>query len=129
MSDMEDLDVLLGNVQGNAQVRDENVSDADFDLVSRRQEGDANLVGKNVRSLLITNVSEKSEITAETSRANNEEISSQKSRKFEGRKSDLNLHILVDTINSAIDEKVIPTIKIAIGGQNLATNYKFRPSV
>ena len=56
MSDIENLDVMLGNVQGNDLSRHENASDADFDLGSRRQEGEANLVGENVRSLLITNV-------------------------------------------------------------------------
>ena len=32
MSDIENLDVLLGNYQESDQVRDENFSDADFDL-------------------------------------------------------------------------------------------------
>ena len=31
MSDNEKLDVMPGSFQGNDQVRDENVSDADFD--------------------------------------------------------------------------------------------------
>ena len=32
MSDIENLDVLLGNYQESDQVRDETFSDADFDL-------------------------------------------------------------------------------------------------
>ena len=113
MSDIENLDVMLGNFHGNNQVRDENESDADFDLESRRQQGETNLVEVNFRSLLTTNVSENSEITAETSRAINSKISSQMSKKLEELKSDLNSH-LFNVINSAIEEKVIPSIKNAM---------------
>ena len=75
MSDIENLDVMLGNFRGKNQVGDENMSDADFDLESRRQQGETNLVEGNFRSVLNTNVSENREITAETSRAINSEIS------------------------------------------------------
>ena len=54
MSDIENLDVMPGNIQGNDQVGEENVSDADFDLGSRRHQGEENLVGGNFRSLLNT---------------------------------------------------------------------------
>ena len=108
---------MLGNFRGNNQIRDENISDADFDLESLRQQEETNLVEGNFRSLLNTNVSENSEITAETSRAINSEISSQMSSKLEDMKSDLNSHIL---INSAIEEKLIPS-KNAIG-ENSAEN-------
>ena len=43
------------------------------------------------------------------------------SRKLEEMKSDLNLHIL-DVLNSAIEEKVIPSIRNAAEGQNSAKN-------
>ena len=43
------------------------------------------------------------------------------SRKLEEMKSDLNSHIL-DVINSAIEEKVIPSIKNAVGSQTSARN-------
>ena len=82
MSDIEYLDVMLGNFRENDQVTEENVSDADFNLVSRKQQHEANLVGENFRSLLNTNVSEINEINAETSRAIDSEISSQMSRKL-----------------------------------------------
>ena len=36
MSDIENLDVLLGIYQESDQVRDENLSNTDFDLESRR---------------------------------------------------------------------------------------------
>ena len=119
MSDIENLDVMLGNFQGNDQVRDEHVSDADFDLVSMREQGEMNLVGENFRLLLNTNVSENSRITVEISRAIISEIFSQMSRNFEEMKSTLNSHIL-DAINSPIEDKVIPSIKNAVGRQNSA---------
>ena len=71
---IENLDVMLGNFRGRNQVGDENMSDADFDLESRRQQGETNLVEGNFRSVLNTNVSENREITAETSRAINSEM-------------------------------------------------------
>ena len=114
MSDIQNLDAILGNFQGKYQIRDENICDGDFDLESRRQQEETNLVEGNFRSLLITNVSENSDFTGETSRAINSENSSQMSRKIEEMKSDLNSQILV-FINSAIEEKVIPSIKNAIG--------------
>ena len=67
MSDIENLDVMLDNYQESDQVRDENVSDADFDLESRRPQKETNSIRENFRSLLNTNLSENSEITAETS--------------------------------------------------------------
>ena len=122
MSDIENLDVLLGNFQGNDQVRDEIISEAAFDLDSSRQHGGSNLVEGNFRPLLNTSfLSEKSGSTAETSRAIYSEISSKMSIKLEEMKSDLNSHIL-DVINSAIKEKVIPSIKKAEGGKNSAKN-------
>ena len=112
---------MLGNYQENEQFREGNVSDREIDLESEGQQRDANPVERNFRSLLNTNLSENSEITAETSRAINSEISSQMSRKLEGMKSDLNSHIL-EVINSAIEGKVIPRIISVLGDQNAARN-------
>ena len=121
MSDIQHLDVMLGNYQESDQVRYGNLSDADFDSESRRPQKETNSISGNLRSLLSTNPSENSEITTETSRAINSEISSQMSRKLEEMKSDLNSHIL-KVIDSAIEEKVIPSIRNALGGQNSAEN-------
>ena len=66
-------------------------------------------------------MSENSEIVAETSRAINSESSSQMSGKFEEMKWDFNSHIFYK-INSAIGEKVIPSIKNAIESQKSAKN-------
>ena len=127
MSDIEILDVMLGYFQEIDQVRDESASEVDFDVESRRRQGGSNKVEGDFRTLLITNASKNSELTAWTSRAINFETSSQMSRKLEETKSDLNSHI-VDLINSALAEKVIPSIKSAIEGQNSAktTNLDLR---
>ena len=117
MSDIENLDVMLGNYQESDQIRDENLSNTDFDLESRRPQRETNSISGNFRSILNTNTSENSEITAETSRAKNSEISSQMSRKLEEMRSDLNSHIL-NAIDAAIEEKVIPSIRNALESQN-----------
>ena len=68
-----------------------------------------------------TNLSENSCLTVETSRAISSEISSQMSRKFEEMQSSLNSQIL-DVINTAIDTRVLPSIKNAVRRQNSAKN-------
>ena len=121
MSDIENLDVTLGNYQEDDQVRDEDIGNTDFDLESRRPQRETNSISGNFRSILNTNVSENSEITVETSRAINSEISSQMSRKLDEMRSDLNSHIL-NAIDSAIEEKVIPSIRNALESQNSSKN-------
>ena len=126
MSDIKNLVVMLGNYQESDQVKDENVSDEDLGD-SKRLQKETKSIRRNFRSLLNTDLSENSEITAETSRAINSEISSQMSKKLEEMKSDLNSHIL-DVINPAIEEKVITSIENAMGVQNPAesTNLDLR---
>ena len=72
MSDIENLDVMLGNYQDDEQFRE-----GDIDLGSEGRQRNTVPVESNYRSLLNTNLSENSEITIETSRAINSEISSQ----------------------------------------------------
>ena len=112
MSDIESLDVMLGSHSRNALEELREASEIEIDLESRGHQQSANFAGDNFRSLLNTNESGISEITAETSRAINSEISSQMSEKFEEVKSDFNSHIL-EVISSAIQEKVHPSIKNA----------------
>ena len=69
--------------------------------------------GENFRSLLNTNTSLNSEITAETSRAIISEISSQMSKKFEEVSIDVNAQVL-EAIISVIEEKALPTIQNAL---------------
>ena len=118
-SDIENLDVMLGNYSRNELVEERNNSLIDLDLESGRQQ--QSRTENNFRSLLKTNLSENSEFTAETNRLINSEISSQMSRKLEGLKSDLNSHIL-DVINSVLEEKVLPSMKNAIEMKNSVQN-------
>ena len=64
MSDIKNLDVMLVNFHGDDQVRDENVSETEFDSESRRRQKRTNMIEGNFRTLLNTKVSENSEITA-----------------------------------------------------------------
>ena len=124
MPDIENLDVMLGNYT-NSEIRDqETVDQIEIDPESRRRHWDLDQNDENYRSLLNTNLSENSEITAETSRMINSEISSQMSRKIEEMKSDLNSHIL-EVINSAIDEKILPSIENVITNNRAAKNTKW----
>ena len=108
MSDIENLDVMLGNYP-NSEIRGEDAIDQmEIDPESRGRQQDLDQNEPNYRSLLNTNLSENSEISVETSRMINSEISSQMSRKIEEMKSDLNSHIL-EVINSAIEERILPS--------------------
>ena len=110
MSDIENLDVMLGKY-ANSDFRDRDIVDQiEIDPESNRRQQGIDQKESNYRSLLNTNLSENSEITVETSRAISSEISAQMSRKLEEMKSDLNSHIL-EVINSAIDEKILPSIE------------------
>ena len=121
MSDIENLDVMFGRYQRDKCVMQKGKSENEMDLKSNRQDERLNQNDGDYRSYLNTYLSENSGLTVETSRAISSEISSQMSRKLEEMKSDLKLHIL-DTYNSAIEEKVIPSIENAIGGHNSAKN-------
>ena len=110
MSDIENLDVMLGAYSRNDLVEDENNTEPEVDLESGRLQRSEGQTESNFRSLLNTNPSENSEITVETNRLINSEISSQMSRKLEELKTDLNSHIF-DVINSALEERVLPSIK------------------
>ena len=124
MSDIENLDVMLGKYQENEQFRVGNITEGEIDLESQRRQRGTAPVDSNYRSLLNTNLSENSEITIETSRAINSEFSSQMSRKLEEMKSDLNSHIL-EVINSAIEDKILPSIENVITSSKEAKNTKW----
>ena len=124
MSDIENLDVMLGNY-ANSDIRDqETVDQMEIDPESSKRQQGFGQEESNYRSLLNTNLSENSEITVEFSRAISSEISSQLSRKLEEMKSDLNSHIL-KAINSAIDEKILPSIENVIANKREAKNTKW----
>ena len=68
LSDIENLDVMLGNYS-NSEIREqEAVDQIEIDPESRRRQQDLDQNERNYRSLLNTNLSENSEITVETTR-------------------------------------------------------------
>ena len=105
MSDIENLDVMLGSYQRYNSEMQDRTSENEIDSESNRREGSSNQNENNYRSYLNTNLSENSCLTVETSKAISSEISSQMSRKFEEMQSGLNSQIL-DVINTAIDTSV-----------------------
>ena len=104
MSDIENMDGILGSFPEEVFDRQESIEELESEF---RWEGLQREIsqGENFRSLLNTNTIENSEITAETSRAINSEISSQISKNLDEVRMDQN------AINSAIEEKVLPTIQ------------------
>ena len=83
---------------------------------SEELHGNVNPIGEDFRSLLETNSRENSEITSERTRLINAETASQMSKKLKEIKTDLNSQIL-QPINSAITEKVFPTLQTSLGMQ------------
>ena len=121
MSDIENLDVMLGSYQRDNSLAQNENDEGEIDLRSTRHEENANQNESDYRSYLNTNLSENSCLTVETSRAISSEISSQMSRKFEEMQFSLNSQIL-DVLNTAIDTRVLPSIKNAVRRQNSAKN-------
>ena len=121
MSDIENLDVMLGSYQRDTCETQNGNDEGEIDLRSTRHEENANQNGNDYRSYLNTNLSENSCLTVETSRAISSEVASQMSRKFEEMQSSLNSQIL-DVINTAIDTRVLPSIKNAVRRQASAKN-------
>ena len=126
MSDVENLDVMIGTYTPNELDERENNSGLEMDLGSGRRRKNTDLVGENIRSSLNANMSVNSEITAESSRAINSEISPRMSRRFEEIKSNLNSHIL-EVLNAAIEEKVSPTIRSVVEISEGAKSTKWGP--
>ena len=121
ISDIENLDVMLGSYQrDNCDVQD-RTSENEMDLESNRREESSNHNENDYRSYLKTNISEKSGLTVGTRRAIRSKISSQISRKLEEMQTNLITHIL-EAINTVIERKVLPSIKNAIKTQNSAEN-------
>ena len=120
MSDIENLDVMLGSYQReNNEFRSEN-NENTLDQRSNEREGQDRNVD-DYRTFLNNNPSETSCLTIETSRAISSEISSRMSSKFQEMQTSLNSQIL-DVINTAIDTRVLPSIKNAVKRQNSAKN-------
>ena len=112
MSDIENLDVMLGSYQReNNEFRSEN-NENTLDQRSNEREGQDRNV-EDYQTFLNNNPSENSCLTIETSRAISSEISSQMSRKFQEMQTSLNSQIL-DVINSAIGTGCFPASKMLL---------------
>ena len=92
MSDVENVDVMLGSYSRNNGDDDQSENEIDLDSESSRPQRNSNMTGEDFRSLL-TNSRENSEITIEKTRLINEEISSQITRKLNEIRTSLNSQI------------------------------------
>ena len=116
MSDLENVDIMLGNYSRNELDSQLGEKETELDLESNGLQA-ANPIREDFRSLINTNSRENSELTIETARLINNEITSQVTRKLDEIRSDLNTQIL-EVINSAITEKVLPSIQNVLGVQS-----------
>ena len=115
MSDVENVDVMLGSYSRNNGEEDQNKNELNLDSESSRPQTNSNMTGEGFRSLL-TNSRENSEITIEAARLINEEISSQMARKLDEIRTSLNSQIQ-DAIITAITSTVLPTIQNTLNMQ------------
>ena len=121
MSDFENLNMMLGSYQrDDCEIQIGN-DESEIDPRSIGREESSNQNENDYRSYLNANPSENSCLTVETSRAISSEISTQMSRKFEEMQSSLN-SLILDVINTAIETRVLPSIKNAVSRQNSAKN-------
>ena len=112
MSDTENLDVMLGSYPRN-ELGNDSDRNGEIDLGSDMTRGDPLQNSEDFRSLLNSNSKENSESTVETMRLVNSEIT----KKIDELRRELNSQ-LVDVINSAITEKVLPDIRNLVSNQN-----------
>ena len=92
MSDVENVDVMLGDYSTINQDNDQSETETNLDSESSRPQRASNVTGEDFRSLL-TNSRENSEITIETNRMINEETSNQMSRRLNEIKTSLKSQI------------------------------------
>ena len=123
MSNVENVDIMLGSYDRDDERAEQSESELNLDSGSNRLHQNPNLVGEDFRSLLNTNSRENSEVTVETTRLINEEISNQMSRRLNEIKSSSNSQIQ-KAISAAIADTVLPstqnTLKMLQGRTNFA---------
>ena len=113
MSDVENSDVMLGSYSRNElenNSEDGNIIEVNLGSDRPRQDVVQNI--EDLRSLLNSNSRENSQTTLETVRLVNTELT----RRIEELKRDLNSQI-IESINSAINEKILPSIRNTLGSQ------------
>ena len=107
MSDVKNVDIMLGSYSRDDEENDISENGVNLDSGSNRPQQSSNVIGEDFRSLLNTNSRENSEITIETTRMINEEISNKMSRELNEINNSLNIQIQ-DAFSSAITEKIFP---------------------
>ena len=120
MSDVENVDVMLGSYSRNDEGDNQSENKLNLDSEYSRPQGNSNITGEDFRSLL-TNSRENSEITIETTKLFNEEISNQMARKLNEIKTSLNSQIQ-DAITAAITSTVLPSIQNTLNIQGRANS-------
>ena len=120
MSDVKNVDIMLGSYSRNDK-NNTSEDEMNLDSGSNRPQQSSNVIREDFRSLLNTNSRENSQVTIETTRMINDEISNQMSRKINEIKTSLNSQIK-DAINNAITEKILPFIQNTLEMQGRA-NY------
>ena len=110
MFDEEKVDIMLASYSKYEDRNNQSEDELNFDSGSSRPQQSSNIVGEDIGFLLNTNSREKSEMTIETTRMINEEISNQMSRKLNEIKSSLNSQFQ-DAISTAIAEKIFHSIQ------------------
>ena len=128
MSDLENMNVMLGNYP-------ENQSDVDLNEnveVDSRSNGTRTDMVRNCedfRTLLASEDRNRCGMTMETNRLISEEISYQMNRKMDELKRNLDTQI-TESNNSAIHDSILPSIQNSLSGQNsgIGTNVDSRSS-
>ena len=128
MSDLEKMNVMLGNYPGNRSDEDLN-ENIEIDSRSNGTRTDVARNCEDFRSLLNTEDGIENEVTVDTSRFISTEILQQVSRKLDELKRDLNTQI-TESINSAIQKTILPSLQNSLSGPNsgLGTNVDARSS-
>ena len=110
LSDFENMDLMLGLYSRNVIKRNqkERNIEADLESVGPRQNLDQN--GKEIRSLMNTNITGNGEITIKSTGLISSEVTDQMTRKLDELKRTSNSQIL-ETINSALNKKVLSSVQ------------------
>ena len=128
ISDLENMNVMLGNYQENQSDVDLN-ENVEMDSRSNGTRTDMVRNCEDFRTLLTSEDRNRCEIPTEANRLISEEISHQMNRKIDELKRNLDTQI-TESINSAIHNSILPSIQNSLSGQNsgLGTNVDSRSS-
>ena len=126
MSDLENMNVMLGNYPENQSDVDLN-ENVEVDSRSNGTRTDIIRNGEDFRTLLTSEDRNRCETTMKTNRLISEGISYQMNRKIDELKRNLDTQI-TGSINSAIHDSILPSIQNSLSGQNsgLGTNVDSR---